>query len=334
MRENRKLRVIAEKKNLIWMMGYPKAGTSSIINIVERATGNSMATNYGHEIQTADGKVHRDMYDSVYLQTHHYPKGPFINNNDLPADTSNILVKTHCTAHCLYDRMRNGYCSRIPYIRDLKDDALFTRACAAGVSYKHDREKAIKGTRQTVDSNDVKKTILVARHPLAIVTSRFHDYAKQRGYSEKDANAETFREFCKEVDGVYEDVKEVSQMLRKTFVKPLEDGIPCITEFLRIMIWYDKALKVVEKKDYILINFEEFIYNLDATSNEVLDFAGFEKVDDKPWFFDVAARQQHQKDMYHWFSFEELEKIGEFMEASGKFHSPAWEKIFKHYFLY
>ena len=51
-------------KQLIWLLGYPGAGSYKTMNMIEHATGKSMATNYGEVVQTKDRKYHKRKYVS------------------------------------------------------------------------------------------------------------------------------------------------------------------------------------------------------------------------------------------------------------------------------
>jgi len=308
-----------KRKELVWVMSHPGAGADDIINFVERATFKSMATNYGDRVQTKDMKMHRNKYESKLLQKRWYSSGPYVNNMDFAVpDTSDVLVKTYCTGHCLH--MDNGdLCDRIPYSRSLVNLDKFWQTCAGGTSYKPGRKPEVKRAKPYW-RNRVRKVILVVRNPLEIVVNRWRVYMRDQGDKVSETN---FRNYCPKIDAHYWNSKEIKTAFRSRQLKDHVDGVLCVTEFFRIMKWYTQAFAVAEKRNPMVIYREDYVENAQRTTTAVLKYIGLKQTNYRLPNVNEAARL--------YYTDEEKQKIGAFMEVMGKGDSPAW-KSFSRYF--
>jgi hypothetical protein len=322
--ERRAKTTLPDRKTLIWLLGYPGAGTDATINMIERATQKSMATNYGSTVQTRDMGSVTNVYVSQWLQKVWYKEGVFINNIDYPADTPQVYVRTFCTGHCLYDP-DSGFCPRIPYVRQLLDVGRFWEECARGDIYLPPRTRK---WNKTYWRNRVKKVLVLVRNPMEIVASRFMVYARHNGLHK--ARVAGLLPWCEMVDNLYKDVKEVQKMtarrnMREIVVDGVPEGIPCWTEFFRIYYWYANAWEIADGRESMVKYYEDFINDPIGTATDILDYAGLTRVEGK----EIRPIGDQVNMM---FTDEEKEKISVFMQALGRGESPMWPEYFARYF--
>jgi len=307
------------RKELIWIMGYPGAGTDNTINMIEKATSKSMATNYGQTVQRRDTKSYTNVYVSQWLQREYIREGVFVNNIDYPADTHAVYLKTFCTGYCLYDP-DSGFCPRIPFIRSLLDTGRFLTECARGDIYLPPRTRR---WNKVYWHKQVRKVLVLVRNPMELVASRFLVYAKVNGIRKARAG---LLPYCEMIDNMYKDIKEVKQMTSMARMKRyLVPGIPCWTEFFRIYHWYANVWSIVGRKETLVTYYEDFTDDLEGTALDILDFADLTRVEGRK----IRPIGDQVKIM---FSDEEKEKISVFMQALGRFSSPMWPDYFARYF--
>jgi len=312
---------LPKRKLLIWLMGYPGAGSDSTINMIERATGQSMATNYGDVLQTKNRQVHKRVYESTWLQKEWYKEGAFVNNVEMPADTDEVYVKTFCTGYCLYEP-GSGWCSRIPYVRGLPSLGKFWTECSRGDINLPPRTKR---WNKTYWKNRVKKVLVLVRNPLEIVASRFLVYARDNAGIKRARTG--LLPFCEEVDRRYGNMKEMVHVKRSKWIKPYLENVdvPCWTEFYRIFIWYAHTYTIASRREKLVRYYEDFVNDRVKTAEEILKFAGLSRMEGReilPIGDDVNIM----------FTDEEKENISKFMQAIGKFQSDMWGRYFKRYF--
>jgi len=306
------------RKNLVWLMSYPSGGADDIITIVERATFKSMATNYGNVVQGRDMERYTNQDKSELLQRRWYGSGPFKNNKDFPADTDQVLVKTYCTGHCLH--AGNGYCDRKSYSRALMSLNPFWTSCAGGVSYNLGRKQGLQRAKPYWKES-VKKVVIVVRNPMEIVTTRWRIHMRD---NEKLVSEANFRAYCPEIDDHYIKYKEMKLIIRNKWIKPHHEGVPCFTEFLRIMMWYENALEISSKKEKMIVYYEDLVDDLDKTANSILNYVGMQKQSSG------GFRIVNTTPLLY-FTTEENQKIATFMRAIGRNTSPACD-LFDRYF--
>lgn len=309
------------RKELIWLMAYPGAGADQTMNMIERATGKSMGTNYGNTVQTQNMKSYTNVHVSTWLQKEWYKEGAFINNIDYLADTSEVYVKTHCTGYCLYEK-DSGFCTRIPYIRSLIDINKFWIGCARGNIYLPPRP-ITRAWNKKYQKNRVRKALVLVRNPLEIVVSRFLEYA--RANDGVPQSRKGLIQFCEKIDKLYRNVKETKNMRRKPWVKDHIDGVPCYTEFYRIFEWHKHTWVLAKNRKNIRKYREDFKNNLIGTAEDILNFAGLSRMEGR----EILPVNDEVNIM---FTDEEKQKISQFMQAVGKNSSPMWKQYFARYF--
>jgi len=333
-------RVKGEKKKrpkvLIWSLSYPHGGAEETINIVEHATKQSMGTNYGDEIQTYDMRKHIQRFESKSIDEDFYRHGPFVNNEDLPSDSNTVLVRAHCGGTCLLDP--HFPCPKASYMELFFHRKRFWDTCAHGRSYNSTRSVPVI-RENGYPRNRVKKTVITVRNPLTIVASRFKHHTQYLDEYEGRTNAKGLHDWCKIIDEDFMTRKEIKNLLKERRISATFRGVPCFTEFIRIMLWYDAVINGTLRRPHIIIRWEDYFKDLDQTARKLLRFIGLEKVDDDDWAFDttvgdhIYTRMGHDTNdpNYEWFTQEEIDKIEEFMQAVGRYKSPAWD-LLKNYF--
>lgn len=320
-REKRNAYLRQPRRELVWVMSYPRGGADEIINFVERGTFTSMGTNYGDVLQGKDMQQHNAVYKSELVQKRWYSSGPFKNNVDfdLPAEYGDVLVKTYCTGHCLH--MENGkFCSRIPYSRSLVNTDKFWSKCAGGSSYDPKRRPAVKGAKPYW-RNRIKKVIVVVRNPLELVTNRWRDHMRTNGDLVSEVN---FRNYCPWVDARYKTTKEIKTAFRKRWIKPHVDGVLCVTEFWRIAGWYSKAFAIARNRNPLIIYREEYVKDKQKTTTDVLNYIGMKQTNDKLPNVNTGARL--------YFTGDEVAAIGNFINVVSKDDDSAVWSHLKRYF--
>lgn len=171
----------------------------------------------------------------------------------------------------------------------------------------------------------MKKVIVVVRNPLNMVMARFiKDYPND--YNGRNS-ALFFDNYCQAIDDHYmAKNKEVKMALKRNRkIKPLVDGVKCVTEFWRIAMWYQQAFSIAQRTNPLIIHREEYVSDPQRILNAVLSHGGMKQTnsDSLPIFTD---------DTVIYFNNEEIEKIGALFEAVVSSDSDTWES-FKHYFV-
>jgi hypothetical protein len=309
---------------LIWLLGYPGAGSESVMISMEFATQSSMGTNYGNQMFTKRREMHVNKYPSVLLQKSSYKHGPFKNNIDYDIKSNSVLVRTHCTGYCFIHNQETGTCSRIGYIRSLMDVAKFSDACAKGSSYKPTRKnKKVKGTK-SYWAKKVKKVVVLVRNPLDILISRYDNHMRKQGMKPSKVD---FYGFCDGYNKHWGKVKEIRKAVRtlRRLNLPWEDT-PCAPEFFRIYVWYNNVYQIAKEKEHIVVRFEDLVTDVEKNMNRIVDFAGL-KVENPKGFLRMT-------DDVHtfWVTDEERAKILSFMKALAAKNPSMMNAYFDGYF--
>mmetsp|Transcript_3561 Transcript_3561/g.4550 ORF Transcript_3561/g.4550 Transcript_3561/m.4550 type:complete len:386 (+) Transcript_3561:52-1209(+) len=312
------------RKNLMWLLSYPGAGEDEVMNLVEHATEQSMATNYGNVLTTGDFKKLKDDRKADKIDEACWREGPFKNNVDLPADSRNVLVKTHCGSYCM---KKNGVrCGKKDRMRSFLQPRLFSKACAVGLKYsvRKGRSKRSKGYTK---HSGIPKMVLLVRNPVAMVGARM---AENKGIKVHELNRKQFLDYCKEIDDDRVTKRELDRILGKFLKDPEKaDGVPCISEFFRIGVWYNRIIANVisfnGKGDVVF--WEDLYSDVDNEGQDLLNYLGLERVSGKSWMMDEDAKM-HNELLIGLLSKEEYDKVMTFVEAVS--HS-AWERLFVRY---
>lgn len=310
------------KKKLVWLMGYPNAGTDETMNLVEQSTLLSMGTNYGEVMQTSNMKFHYTTYPSESIQEEWFDTGPFKNNVDFPMSPENVLVKTYCTGYCLFEED----CSRINYVRNMMNLKRWWQSCSKSRSYDPDRKKKVAGEK-AYNKNQVRDVVIVYRNPVDMVTSRYKEYTV--GKREWAFNPNGLYKYCAMVDEERGKVKEIKNYLKRRFIRlgPVDVAtIPCYTEFLRIFWFYENVLALTaNRQNKHFLAYDRLKTRYRKYAPPLLDFIGLKenKKGEKLFSGDGIDPQ--------FFTPEDLEKINALYLLISKDRSRSWD-LFQTYF--
>jgi hypothetical protein len=300
------------KSDLAWLLAYPFAGSNAVLRVVQEVSQTSCATNYGEAVWTNWDDYVLNQFDSipVFAGT---PNGPFKVHHQLELpEKGTLLTKTSCAGFCMECDLEN-------YILPLLKPNVFLDSCASGTKY------TVAGNKLELVSYDphrAKKGVMLFRHPLEIVVSRFNDVAGPDKH-----NRVGFHDWCGTHDrnsaALFENFYTEDQ-------RELAGKLPCHEEFYRIVMWYNQAFKMLvgNVKEELVLHFNAFDGDhADATVTKLFDFLGLEKVDGYTIPF-----QRAESDFYNWRNWlnaEEMYYLWAFIEATG---IPKTRREFHRYF--
>eukprot|EP00586_Coscinodiscus_wailesii_P000060 CAMPEP_0172480382 /NCGR_PEP_ID=MMETSP1066-20121228/5478_1 /TAXON_ID=671091 /ORGANISM="Coscinodiscus wailesii, Strain CCMP2513" /LENGTH=694 /DNA_ID=CAMNT_0013241629 /DNA_START=83 /DNA_END=2167 /DNA_ORIENTATION=- len=315
-KKNRPTKAPLPKRNLIWLLGYPGSGSDEVLRMVEEGTGRSMATNYGNEL--------------FFQGDRRYKRGPFKNNEKLITGVDsydddqmpfNVLVKTQCSGYCL-----GQYCNGKTYMKNLVGKASrFNSACATGMSYNTKFGRMLERRAYTKD-NDIEEVVVVVRNPVTMLGARM---ANEKGLSFEKMTHGDFIGYCTEMDNKYGKVKEIRKLMGlNPSIKDAANGVPCYTEFLRIVSWYKNAFELASNKmKKLVIRWENLVNHDEHWVNEIsnkFNIDGFGK-----WAFDASAEKKNNKFLVQLTKPEEYEKIMMYIKT---IVTPSdWEELYEVY---
>lgn len=317
-------------KELIYLMGYPHSGTEEILEIAESMSRTSMATNYGELVVTKDYVRHFETYKSESIQEEHYKTGPFKNNIDYPVHKDTVLVKTHCTGYCLGDKKD---CHRIDYIRNSMSAIRWRHSCSKPRSFDPERKQHTMGEQRYL-SNVIQKGIIAYRNPMQIVISRFKEYHEQTLGNGMAFDTAGLHDWCELIDVQRRRTKEIKRRINKDPLmlasgfhnKDIYTQVPCYTEFIRILKWYDNAIDLAEKKlKESLFQPYERLGVLKRTLDTLERFTGLRKEKNSQVVFTGTTEE------YDLFTPEDKTQIKAFIEILGT-NSKSYKKYFSSYF--
>jgi hypothetical protein len=255
------------RPSLVWLASYPNSGTSYTMMLVERATNQSTATNYGPEV-TAPG----DTSLAVFPDTH--PNGPFWEGmsgklgtiRDLPRNY--ILTKTHCGGRCVK-------CGAKKYV--INNTSRFMEDCERTEFFKSAQGQDTRVEPLSNSRSLVSKVVHLIRNPLHNIVARFHLERSHmiRARPELDAvmhnNAAGFAVWCNEIDGVLPN--EVDQVFDAATVQLLR-AVPCHAEFFRYAQWHELTMQMISElgAESRIVHYEDYQYRYNATVDALLEF--------------------------------------------------------------
>jgi hypothetical protein len=200
-------------------------------------------------------------------------------------------------------------CDLESYILPLMKPTVFLESCSSGTTYKVAGDQL---EMVTYDSHRAKKGVILFRHPLEIVVSRFNDVAGPDKH-----NRVAFHDWC----GTY-DCFGLTKMLVDNWYteeqRELAEKLPCHEEFYRIIMWYNQVFKMLvgNVKEELVLHFNAFDGNHgDATVTKLFDFLGLEKIEG----YEIPF-QRAESDFYNWRNWlnaEEMYYLWAFVEATG-----------------
>lgn len=288
------------------------------MNLVEHATEQSMGTNYGDVVQTKDFVSHVKKYPSVSIQEAHYDTGPYKNNLDYPAETENILVKTHCTGYCMD-------CDRINYIRNSMTLKRWWQTCPKSTNWDRKKKNERKGDKP-YNKNSIRRAVIAIRNPLDIVQARFKEDAMEKGIPYKTSG---LHDWCAALTKKRKGVKEIKNFLKNPFLRKTGfdfNSVPCLPEFLRIYWWYENVLDMTAKRHSThIVMYETMKRSVRATAQGILAFSNLAKSPTGGFIFTGSS------DASLWTE-DDAAKIGAFMTLIGKGRSRSFDELFVKYF--
>ena len=219
------------------------------MKLVETATGKSLATNYRQEVLQLKPE---DDLERVYEQY-----GPYYLTKDGQEIDKLLMTKTHCGIYGI-ESHPNGI---------WKQFELFLETCASDggpVSPLYD------------PADKVKKAVHLVRDPFDNIVSRMHHERNVgRGEEEGNSDEERFRSRCSQQNKIPNNVATLELFLSDEEIKIIEQ-VPCRTDFLKYILWHNRAFEVVEKDlagiPMKLIHYESYDTNFDETVSDLLSF--------------------------------------------------------------
>ncbi|GAX12474.1 hypothetical protein FisN_24Hh048 [Fistulifera solaris] len=244
-----------------WLASYPNSGTSYTMTTVERSTDLSTATMYGIEIATKD----KDTSEVVT------PGGPLWEGMSgkrgttiRPLPTTYVLTKTHCGGRCIK-------CPATEYVIDVEE---FRQACLRTTGYDPPRQRFERQMKVPV-----AKILHLIRSPFTNIVARFHleqrHYVRE-GNNKYERDADGFRQWCKDLDKRYSKTEHLvwqdDPALKELFLQ-----VPCRAEFYKYTQWHNHLFQLRDmlsnpKDDYLVVHYEDYETNLNATIGTIMDF--------------------------------------------------------------
>lgn len=311
-----------------WIMTFPCSGSDFIIDAIQKLTGRTTATNYGHIVEESNLVNRRNFYESepVFIDR---INGPFIFSNYIPLPSKTAIpTLTYC----------GGFCSRCyPGRYVMKRDA-FIRQCVSGTRFRpSDSNSGDNGFGWTdevhYDGALVKKAVHVVRDPFDVVQMRFlyysNVYAGQLDWSQKyDQNRNGFMAYCTELtvaQRTFEEKWWKEDILEKSL------GIPCYAEFYKLIQWHNLAC---ETTDFIfqdntkvkVLAYEDIYNNFETEMKDLLTFYDMTEVVEIATNKPLMVRATGPDSL---FTEEERAQAKEFMNLMA---TPCTEQILSRYF--
>eukprot|EP00586_Coscinodiscus_wailesii_P011557 CAMPEP_0172508518 /NCGR_PEP_ID=MMETSP1066-20121228/212659_1 /TAXON_ID=671091 /ORGANISM="Coscinodiscus wailesii, Strain CCMP2513" /LENGTH=433 /DNA_ID=CAMNT_0013286523 /DNA_START=49 /DNA_END=1350 /DNA_ORIENTATION=- len=257
---------------LVMLLAFPFSGTNTLLHIVQSHAKKSMATNYGDAIETNFAGTVMRKYDSIPVDKAR-PGGPFKYKLEWPLpDEGGVLVKTHCSGHCL-PGVRGCGVGALPPKLNMEQ---FYRSCFSATRYsvRHRRSFA-----EFYDSSRSKKAILLIRNPLDIAGARFQNW--NEGRAPKDRVS--FSKWCDDYDSKSTYMKWVYEGVKKGLSKKAMK-VPCHGELYRIVKFYQNSLGLITFRERLgtefnihTVHFEDYDTDYEKTKDGVLEFANIKE---------------------------------------------------------
>jgi len=257
-----------------WIMSFPCSGSDFIIDAIQKLTGRTTATNYGHIVEEASLTNRRNFYASEPV-FHDRVNGPFIFSNYIPLPSQTAIpTLTYC----------GGYCARCyPGRYVMKRDA-FIAKCLTGTRFNpSDANSGDNGFGWTdevqYDGALVKKAVHVVRDPFDIVQMRFlyysNVYTGELDWSQRyDQNRNGFMAYCNDLSvsqRTYEEDWYDPKIFEASF------GFPCYAEFYKLIQWHNLACETTKymftgEENVKVLYYEDFYNNFEQGALELLSF--------------------------------------------------------------
>jgi len=267
-----------ELLQIVWQTAYPFAGSNVALNLLQKFTGYSMATNYGDILDSKRGWVETVFDDEPIRED--MINGPFKYRVDMDLPPSgNILVKTHCVGHCMF--ISNDECSLKDIVVPLNEVREFFEGCAHGTIYQHKHTEDAK-----YDPWKTKKVLILIRHPIDIIVSRFINILE--GLPSDTSDPYTMDnigigEWCTDFNNIGTSKSLLSWYPDEAAEMVTKMGVPCHEELYSIAKFYSQCLKVINVLDdeHHIVKFEDYDRDLDGTIQGIMNFLEYRSLENQ-----------------------------------------------------
>jgi hypothetical protein len=245
-------------------MSFPNSGTSYTLDLVQRASGMSVATNYGKERDARTPLVPV----MASAQTAH--EGPFWLKPLGKLPHAVALTKTHC----------GGYCQDCAPSESVETPSSFLLHCATGEVERLDNSgNKLERESFVYEYSAVDRAVHLVRAPFDNMVSRYHLLANSyREHNRTDLiarytyDAAGYKNFCSDITDVH---KERSDKHVDPDALHLIEDIPCHFDLFRYVQWHDLAFIITD--DYLtipthIIHYEDYSTDFNGTLQGLLDF--------------------------------------------------------------
>jgi len=193
--------------------------------------------------------------------------------------------------------------------------------------------KQVQGEkRYYAGARKVTKALLTYRNPLQIVLSRFKEYHEKTVGDGISFNTKGLHDWCSMIDIKRKRTKEIKKRLNSQAVMlsglDVKAQVPCYSEFIRILKWYDNALELRDEhlKFTRLIKYEKLRRPLKKWADSL-----FDDLDDIYQKKGAPVLFTGEMKDYDLFTQEDKENIKLFIKIIGEEASKSYEQLFKSY---
>mmetsp|Transcript_57854 Transcript_57854/g.69005 ORF Transcript_57854/g.69005 Transcript_57854/m.69005 type:complete len:361 (-) Transcript_57854:174-1256(-) len=302
--------------DIAWFLAYPFTGANVGLDLMHKYTGHSQGTNYGHYTCTKHG-CKLNEHPSLPINADS-PNGPFKLRHDLTLPhKGDVLVKTHCSGYCI--DIGDDSCLLKDYVGALTNVKAFFRSCAAGTKTEHGEEVFVG-----YDPYKSDKVMLAVRHPIEIITARFHNkLEKLPNPTHHSWGRDGQLAWCEEYDNQQGSHQMVSWYTEEAKAMVENGDVPCHAELWRISNFYNQAFRIMTFLDeaHHEVYFEDYDTDLTGTIEGMAKFLG------APNDGTETILYERQAD-YQFFSDEEKANMLKFFRI---FATPETTDLFAHY---
>lgn len=290
----------------VWMLTYTNSGADQLANDIMDITGKAVATNYGNVMQEYDGRLARNMHQSIPIWPNR-PNGPFLLRR-MKRPANFIPVITHCGSYCIDCHPQFYLQTQYQFASDCRATMKYTPAEGGGGTLE----------KTKYDPLLMKKAIKLIRPPIDTVVSRFRQQARagNRPWNERFPDTkEGFHQWCQSVDSRFEDEKDEKW---PALVRQMSRDVPCHTEFFRYIRWQNMAHKVMTDQflgiPVVVLHTEDFKENYLEEMGWLLNFLQIE-VDESKLVRFASHKVFNLDEFSDYFTDDERSKIACYMKV-------------------
>mmetsp|Transcript_24882 Transcript_24882/g.36493 ORF Transcript_24882/g.36493 Transcript_24882/m.36493 type:complete len:387 (-) Transcript_24882:476-1636(-) len=246
-----------------WLMSFPNSGTSYTIQMTQRLSNRTAASNYGEECTLDESK------NTIPVHANS-PNGPFLlNSPKRKVPDTYILTKTHCI----------GYGTSQPPEKYIETKRSFLKGCTRSGRITGDKKQEVY-----YDERIVQRAIHLIRDPFNNIVSRFH--LQQHRHTKKNdqdwlknypSTVEGLKNWCNFMDERYKKEERDSRFLDKDLLDAFK-GVPCHSEFFQYAQWHQHTVAITRdlKIPTLVMHYEEYEKDINATVKKAFDFLELE----------------------------------------------------------